>query len=55
MPIYILGGIDMVRVSNSSSINRQRIHSSFVERNRIILNRASRVDAVTPVAPVRND
>ena len=55
MPIYILGGIDMVRVSNSSSINRQRIHSSFVERNRIILNRASRVDAVTPVAPVRNE
>ncbi len=41
--------------STSNSLGAQRIHSSFVERNRIVVGKASSVDAVTPVAPVKNE
>lgn len=45
----------MRRVSSSTSIKAKRIHSSFVERNRIVIDRASGVDSVKPVPPVRNE
>lgn len=41
--------------STSSSLNARRIHSSFVERNRIVVGKASGVDAVTPISPVENE
>lgn len=41
--------------SSSSSLRARRIHSSFVERNRIVVGKASSVDAVTPIAPVENE
>lgn len=41
--------------SSSSSLRAQRIHSSFVERNRIVVGKASSVDAVTPISPVENE
>lgn len=45
----------MRKISSSNSLNAQRIHSSFVERNRIVVGRASGVDAVSPVPPVKNE
>ena len=45
----------MTRIKSSPSIGKQRIHASFVERNRIVVDRASSVGPVTPVNPVHNN
>ena len=45
----------MRKISSSNTIRAKRIHSSFVERNRIVIGKASGVDAVDPVPPVRNE
>lgn len=45
----------MRRVSSSNSISAKRIHSSFVERNRTVIGKASGVDRVDSVAPVQNE
>ena len=45
----------MTRISRNSSIEKKRIHSSFVYRNKTVIDRASSVEAVTPVNPVFNN
>lgn len=45
----------MKRVSSSTSIRAKRIHSNFVERNRIVINKATGVDPVDPIRPVKNE
>lgn len=45
----------MVRINSTPSIAKQRIHASFVERNRTVVNRASSVEPVNPVNPVQNN
>jgi hypothetical protein len=45
----------MTRINSTPSIGKQRIHASFVERNRTIIDRASSVEAVTPINPVQNN
>lgn len=44
----------MRKVSSSTSISAKRIHSSFVERNRIVIGKTSGVNPVDPVPPVSN-
>ena len=44
----------MTRISKTTSIEKNRIHSSFVHRNTVV-DRASSVEAVTPVNPVFNN
>lgn len=45
----------MTRISRTSSIEKRRVHSSFVRQNRKVIDRASSVEAVTPVNPVFNN
>lgn len=45
----------MTRISRTQSIEKRRIHSSFVHRNKTVIDRASSVEAVTPVNPVFNN
>ena len=45
----------MTRISRSSSVEKSRIHSSYVHRNKTVIDRASSVDKVTPVNPVFNN
>ena len=45
----------MTRISSTQSIAKQRIHANFVERNRIVVDRASSVGSVTPISPVENN
>ncbi len=44
----------MSKISKSQSIEKKRLHSSFVERNRFV-SKASSVGPVTPVNPVFNN
>lgn len=44
----------MTKISRSPSIEKKRIHSNYVERNRYV-SKASSVGAVTPVNPVFNN
>lgn len=44
----------MTRISKSSSIEKRRIHSSYVHRNKVV-ERASSVEAITPVNPIFNN
>lgn len=45
----------MTRISKPSSIEKRRVHSSFVRQNRQVIDRASSVEAVTPVNPIFNN
>ena len=45
----------MTRISRSSSVEKRRIHSSYVHRNKTVIDRASSVEKVTPVNPVFNN
>ena len=45
----------MTKINSTPSIAKQRIHASFVERNRTIIDRASSVEPVNPVNPVQNN
>lgn len=45
----------MTRINSTPSIAKQRVHASLAERNRTIIDRASAVDAVTPVSQVQNN
>ena len=45
----------MAKISRTSSIEKRRIHTSFVHRNKTIIDRASAVGPVTPVNPVFNN
>lgn len=45
----------MTRISRNQSIEKSRVHTSFVHRNRAVIDRASSVEAVTPVNPVFNN
>lgn len=45
----------MTRISRTQSIEKSRIHTSFVRRNGTVIDRASSVEAVTPVNPVFNN
>ena len=45
----------MVKISSKSSIKSKRIHSSYIQRNRVIRGSSSTVDPVDPVTPVIND
>ena len=45
----------MVKISSKSSMKSKRIHSSYIQRNRVIRGSSSTVDPVDPVTPVIND
>lgn len=45
----------MTKISRTRSTEKRRIHSSFVHRNKTVIDRASSVEAVTPVNPVFNN
>lgn len=45
----------MARINSTSSIAKQRMYASLAERNRIIIDKASPVNAVNPVNPVQNN
>lgn len=45
----------MTKISRTSSIEKRRIHSSYVHRNKTVIDRASSVEAVSPVNPVFNN
>lgn len=45
----------MTKISRTSSIEKKRVHSSFVRRNSTVIDRASSIGAVTPVNPVFNN
>ncbi len=44
----------MAKISKTSSINKKRIHNSFVDRSRIV-RKTEGVDAVNPIDPIKND
>ena len=45
----------MTKINSTGSIAKQRLYASLAERNRTIVNKASSVDAITPVNPVQNN
>ena len=45
----------MTRINSTKPITSQRVHASFVERNRMIIDRASPINPVNPIDPVQNN
>ena len=45
----------MTRITRTQSVEKSRIRTSFVRRNSTVVDRASSVEAVTPVNPVFNN